>query len=166
MTIKKDAHVAKTNHVKQPNSRMCFVCGINNPIGLGLTFYELGPGEIVAEPTVSEDFQGYPGVVHGGIVACMLDEAAGRAFLVGDHNHFKLTAKLEIRYRKPVPTNQPLRLLGRVVNQRGKVAFAHAEIELPDGSIASEAEAVLVDLPDNHVDDDTLEALGWRVYPD
>ena len=145
---------------------MCFVCGIDNPIGLGLTFYELGPDEILATPTLSEDYQGYPGVVHGGIVACMLDEAAGRAVLVGDHNHFRLTAKLNIRYRKPVPTNQPLRLLGRVTDQRGKVAIAHAEITLPDGSIAAEADAVLIDLPDNQVDDDTLEALGWKVYPD
>jgi uncharacterized protein (TIGR00369 family) len=161
-----DAHMANVNHVKQPNSRMCFACGIENPIGLGLKFYEIGPGEIVAEPILSEAYQGYPGVVHGGIVACMLDEAAGRAVLVGDHNHFRLTAKLEIRFRKPVPTNQPLRLLGRVINQRGKVATAYAEITLPDGSVASEANAVLIDLPEYQVDDETLEALGWKVYPD
>ena len=166
MTIEKDKQGTNSNPIKQPNSRMCFVCGIDNPIGLGLKFYELGPGEIIAEPVLSEDYQGYPGVVHGGIVACMLDEAAGRAVLVGDHNHFRLTAKLNIRFRKPVPTNQPLRLVGRVTDQRGKVATAHAEIVLLDGSVASEADAVLVDLPDNQVDDETLEALGWRVYPD
>jgi hypothetical protein len=42
----------------------------------------------------------------------MLDEIAGRAVLVGDHEHFRLTAKLEIRYRKPVPSGELLRLRG------------------------------------------------------
>ena len=57
---------------KQPNSRMCFLCGRENPIGLKLDFYEDPErGQVRGDFTVSEDYQGYPGVVHGGIVAAV-----------------------------------------------------------------------------------------------
>jgi hypothetical protein len=54
-------------HTLQPNSRHCFVCGLENQFGLKLRFYETGPGEVTAEYTVPDQFQGYPGLVHGGI---------------------------------------------------------------------------------------------------
>lgn len=66
---------------RQPNSRHCFVCGVENPHGLHLTFKQTAPDEVTVEYTVPEHFQGYPGVVHGGIVAAMLDEVAGRAHM-------------------------------------------------------------------------------------
>ena len=74
--------------IKQPNSRYCFVCGRENPYGLKMSFYEVEPGHALAEYTVPEHYQGYPGIVHGGIVATMLDETLGRAAMVGDQNHF------------------------------------------------------------------------------
>ncbi len=52
---------------KQPNSRHCFVCGLENEYGLGLRFYEVGPDEVTATVTIPDQYQGYPGVVHGGI---------------------------------------------------------------------------------------------------
>lgn len=104
--------IEKGVHNKQPNSANCFVCGRDNVNGLGLSFYEVGPDEVAAEVVIPSHFEGYPGIVHGGIVASMLDEIAGRAVLVGDHEHFRLTAKLEIRYRKPVPSGELLRLRG------------------------------------------------------
>ena len=63
---------------KQPNSQMCFVCGMENPIGLKLAFYEDEGGRVIAHFTPREEYQGYPGVLHGGIIAALLDEAAGR----------------------------------------------------------------------------------------
>ena len=70
--------------MKQPNSNHCFVCGRNNPYGLHLKFYESSPGEVIVEYTVPEQFQGYPGVVHGGVVAAILDEVTGRTQMGGD----------------------------------------------------------------------------------
>ena len=70
----------KTKPIMQPNSRHCFVCGLENNYGLKLRFKETGPGEVTADYTVPEHFQGYPGVVHGGIVTAMLDEVTGRDF--------------------------------------------------------------------------------------
>jgi uncharacterized protein (TIGR00369 family) len=152
--------------IKQPNSKGCFVCGVENENGLGLEFFELGDGRVAAEPVLPDSFQGYPGIVHGGIVASMLDEITGRAAMINDHNHFRLTAKLEIRYRRPVPTGETIRLVGWVVEDRSRLVNAHGEIRLVDGTLAAEAEAVLADLPDAPEQDEVLEALGWKVYPD
>jgi uncharacterized protein (TIGR00369 family) len=151
---------------KQPNSRQCFVCGVENPYGLHLQFFDDGEDRVLAEYTVEERFQGYPGTVHGGIIASMLDEVLGRTLMAGDPNHFFVSAKLTVRYRKSVPIGQPLRLTGKLVRERGRTAVAQAELRLPDGSIGAEAEAILVDAPFRLTDAMDLETLGWKVYPD
>lgn len=151
---------------KQPNSRHCFVCGVENPRGLHMRFYQNGPSEVSAEVTLPEHYQGYPGVAHGGIVAAMLDEVASRAAMGAEVARFMVTASLKVRYRKPVPIGQPLRLMGRLHTRRGRIATASGELRLPDDSLAAEAEAVLADLPDRPREGTDLEALGWKVYPD
>jgi acyl-coenzyme A thioesterase PaaI-like protein len=64
--------------IKQPNSKMCFICGLENPVGLHLHIYETDPGVVETTYTAPEHFQGYPGVLHGGIVGALIDEIAGR----------------------------------------------------------------------------------------
>ncbi len=166
MAIQSDPHAAQAGTVKQPNSRNCFACGLENPYGLGLTFYELGPDLLESHYTVPEHFEGYPGVVHGGVVASMLDEMVSRAAMIGQHNRFMMTAKLEIRYRKPVPTGQGLHLQARLTRPAGRVATATAEIRLPDGTVAAEADATLAPMPAGSTDETMLNSLGWRLYPD
>jgi len=151
---------------KQPGSLHCFVCGIENPSGLHLKFYNSEPGEVVAEITVPDNFQGYPGMVHGGVIAAMLDEVAGRSQMRGDPVRFMVTAQLNIRYRKPVPVGQPLRLLGHAGEIRGKVAKASGEVYGPDGVLLADAELVLVDMPEEKLSGVNYETLGWKVYPD
>ena len=87
-------------HTFQPNSRHCFVCGIANPFGLGLRFYQTGLGEVAAEVTVPEHFQGYPGIVHGGVVAAMLDEIAGRAHSTTSAKALVITSPRWVRTRR------------------------------------------------------------------
>ena len=151
---------------KQPNSRHCFVCGLENPVGLHLAFYSTGPGEATCDYVAPEHYQGYPGVVHGGIVAAMLDEIVGRAAMEAESERFMMTARLEIRYRKPVPVGVPLRLIGRLAHRRGRATSATGQILLPDGSVGAEAEALLVDIPDLPTQQQALDELGWKVYPD
>jgi len=152
----------------QPNSLHCFVCGVENPHGLKLVFHQTGPDEVTADYTVPEHFQGYPGVVHGGIVAAMLDEVSGRAHMGDDPNRprFMFTAKLELRYRKNVPVGQPLHLVGKALVSRGRTATASGQIFGPDGTLLAEADALLVDVPGEALDPDVLETLGWKVYPE
>jgi acyl-coenzyme A thioesterase PaaI-like protein len=58
---------------KQPNSRMCFVCGIDNPIGLHLAFYTDEEGRCIARFRPKSEHQGYPGHLHGGLISTLLD---------------------------------------------------------------------------------------------
>ena len=152
--------------MKQPNSKHCFVCGRENPYGLKLKFYETAPGEVEVEYTVPEQYQGYPGVVHGGVVAAMLDEVTGRVHMGGDPPRFMFTARLDVRYRKNVPVGQPLRIIGHAGKSRERTAIATAQIFGPDGDVLAEAEAVLVNVPDEIKDQVDLDELGWKVYPD
>ena len=151
---------------KQPNSKHCFVCGVENHSGLRMAFYHDANGSVIAEVTVPEQFQGYPGTVHGGIVAAMLDEVATRAAMVEDPNDFKVTARMTLRYRKNVPTGEPLQIIGRIEREGGKASKAMAELRLPDGSLGAEVEVLMVNYPDPFVEGSELERLGWKVYPD
>jgi acyl-coenzyme A thioesterase PaaI-like protein len=151
---------------KQPNSRHCFVCGLESKVGLKLTFYDAGPDRAEAGYTVPEEYQGYPGLVHGGIMAAMLDEVIGRAAMSGDPDHFTLTARLSLRYRKPVPVAVPLRLVGKVERKKGPLTSGRGELILPDGTVGVEAEATLMDYTGAQVDARRLAELGWRVYDD
>jgi acyl-coenzyme A thioesterase PaaI-like protein len=152
--------------MKQPNSNHCFVCGRENQYGLHLKFYEFSPGEVIVDYTVPEQFQGYPGVVHGGVVAAILDEVTGRTQMGGDPPRFMFTARLDIRYRKNVPTGQPLKIIGQAGTSKERIATATGKIFGPNGDILAEAEAVLVNVPEEIVNNVDLPSLGWKVDPD
>lgn len=151
---------------KQPNSKHCFVCGLENASGLQLSFYQDEQGQVIAETVVPERFQGYPGVVHGGILASILDEVAMRAAMADDNNRFMVTARMTLRYRKQVPVGQPLKMVGRVLRASRVGSTARGEIRLPDGSVGAEVEALMVEYPAQIADSATLDELGWKVYPD
>jgi acyl-coenzyme A thioesterase PaaI-like protein len=152
--------------MKQPNSNHCFVCGRENLFGLHLEFYETTPGEVVVEYTVPEQFQGYPGVVHGGVVAAMLDEVTGRVHMGGYPPRLMFTARLDIHYRKNVPIGKPLRIVGHAGKSRERTATATGQIFGPDGELLADAEAVLVNVPEGMVDKVDLATIGWKVDPD
>lgn len=153
---------------QQPVSHNCFVCGVENPAGLRMRFYEsdTDPVEVHAEYTVPSQYQGYPGVVHGGIIATMLDEVTSRTVFRGDPPRFVVTARLSVRYRKPVPVETPLRLTGRVVADKGKIISVAGEIAGPDGALLAEAEATLVEVEPAFFGEGMLSSQDWQVYPE
>ncbi|MFZ0548625.1 MAG: PaaI family thioesterase [Candidatus Promineifilaceae bacterium] len=148
---------------RQPNSDYCFICGRKNPHGLYMTFYDDGSKTVTSIHSVPEAYQGYPGVVHGGIVAAMLDEAVGRVAMIEDHHHFMMSVKLEVKYRHPVTTETPLRIIGRIERLRGRLGKAVGEVILPDGTVAAEAAMTLADVPIEMLANADLEALGWYI---
>jgi len=154
-----------TLNQKQPGSKTCFVCGRENPVGLKLEFYTISPGKVRSDLQLPVAYEGYPGTVHGGIIAAILDECGGRAQMTSP-NRFMVTAQLNVRYRQPVPPETPLVVLGEAGDRRGRVSYAHSEIRNLKGEILAEAELVLVDIPESQLVDVDLEAMGWRVYPD
>ncbi len=152
---------------KQPNSRMCFICGLENPVGLKLKIYDVEPGVIETTFIAPEHFQGYPGVLHGGIVASILDEISGRA-LMGDPSapRFMFTGKLEVKYRKNVPIGKPLKIVGKAGKSRGKMAEGWAGIYNENGELLAEANTLLIDVPEDVLKMADTDKLGWKVYPD
>lgn len=153
---------------KLPNSKNCFACGMQNPIGLKLQMYADPdtPGGVVCYYTVPQVYEGYPGIVHGGVISTILDEAVSRAFMLADHNRFMYTARLTTKFRKHVPIGQPLRITGVAVKDRGRIAEARGAIYAADGELLAEGEALMVALPPEDLTDVNLDELGWRVYPD
>lgn len=151
----------------QPNSYYCFVCGLKNKSGLRIRFQDDGVGQVKVEAQICDQHQGYPGVAHGGIVASLMDEVMGRAMIAGYPNRLFYTAKLEIRYRKPVPLNTPLVAHGRILKDRGSSATTEGDIVLPDGTVAITGTATLFAVPEEELARMTsAQDLGWRVYND
>ena len=148
---------------KQPNSRMCFLCGVDNPIGLKLSFYE-DDGRVITHFVPQEEHQGYPGVLHGGLTCALLDEVIGRVAIA--HDLWTVTARLETRFRKPVPIGVPLTVVGEAVRVRRRTLEARGELRLPDGRVAAEAQGTYIRLPDEEIERMKEELDFWRVIPD
>ena len=151
---------------KQPNARMCYVCGRDNPAGLGMDFYDDGEGMVKSIVTPADHFQGYPGVLHGGVVAAILDEVVGRSTMSTDHHRFMMTVNMTVQYRHPVPIGQELIAVGKVVRLKGRLGKAEGQIILADGTVACEAQLTLANMPAELADEARLAALNWRVDPD
>ena len=148
---------------KQSNSEMCFVCGRGNPVGLYMEFYDDGALEVVSEYSVPAHYQGYPGIVHGGVLAAMLDEVVARVSMIGDPHHFMMSVKLAVLYRHPVPVETPLRVVGRVIRLRGRLGKAEGHIYLPDGTVACESSMTLADIPAELLSRTNRALLNWKV---
>jgi uncharacterized protein (TIGR00369 family) len=151
---------------RQPSSRNCFVCGVQNPIGLKLQFVDDGDRSVCAEVNVPDPYNGYPGVVHGGIIAAILDEVSGRALLARGHDlkNLFVTLKMEIRYRQPTPTNTLLTAVGNIVKASAARAVVHGEIRLLDGTVTAEADSIVARPPDEFAERWEPERPYWKVY--
>ena len=154
---------------RQPNSKMCFICGLENPVGLHLHIYEVEPGMVETSYRAPKHFQGYPGVLHGGIVAALLDEIAGRSHMGHDPNDSRVmfTARFEVKYRQNVPVGKALRIIGKAGRSKSKSAKAWAGIyEAETDELLAEGNARLINVPEEQFDRSRLDELGWKVYPE
>lgn len=153
---------------KQPNSRTCFLCGRQNPIGLKMSWYnDPDARQIRADLVIPDHFNGYPGIAHGGIVAAILDETAGRAILLnGDTGLLMVTMKLEVKYRRPTPTGQPITAIGWILQPGEKLARAASVIRLPNGTVTAEGEVLLAKAPADIEAGWAPERQYWKVYDD
>ncbi len=112
----------------------CFVCGPKNPNGLKLTF-EIDREKQTLKTTfvASPIFQGWDGIVHGGIISTLLDEAMAK--LVHELGFQSVTASLEIRFKKPAPILEPLQILGTISEINKRLIRAKAHVAKEDGTI-------------------------------
>jgi uncharacterized protein (TIGR00369 family) len=125
---------------QQHISKNCLVCGVENPFGLKTKFYELENKEVVAYFTPHTYHQSYPGILHGGISATILDETIGRAIMAHyGQESFGVTIELNLKYKKPVPLGVELKVVGRIINDKGRIFEGTGELILPDGEVAVSA---------------------------
>jgi acyl-coenzyme A thioesterase PaaI-like protein len=128
--------------------RRCFACGTDNPIGLRLRF-ERHDGGARAIFAPRPEHQGWGGVLHGGLVFTLLDEALAYAAL------FELgpavTADFHARLRNPGPIDETLIAFGRVKSARQRMVEATATVTTEAGLLVAEAEGkfMLIDEPPN-----------------
>jgi len=117
----------------------CFGCGTHNPIGLRLAFYRVDNQRIRAVFIPGAEHEGYARMTHGGIVSTLLDEAMSWA--VTAPGRLAVTARMEVRFRRPVPVGVPVTVDGEVTRDRGRIIEAHAEVRDTAGGLLAEASA-------------------------
>lgn len=148
---------------KHPNARECFVCGWENDMGLHARFYEVEGNELVAVFTPDPMHQGFPGRVHGGICATVLDELIGRCLQIGDPDNWAVTVELNVKYKKPVPYGVELKAVGRITKDTRLLAEGTGEIYTPEGDIAVTAKAKYMKLDITKIADEELNEDDWKV---
>jgi uncharacterized protein (TIGR00369 family) len=119
---------------------LCFACGPKNPIGLKLKFDWDGK-EVKASFTPGEYHQGWAGLVHGGIMTSLLDEAMSYAALYNGVN--SLTARMQVRFKRPLPIYEPLIVTGTVTKKTRRLVETRAELKLADGTLVAESTATM-----------------------
>lgn len=117
-------------------ARQCFICGPDNPIGLRLRFHEDGAG-IAADFVPSEAFVGYDGLVHGGVVAAVMDDAMANVW--AHRGQPAVTVRLSVKFRRPVRPGQRLRVFAvalsarRGASQRVRAVVSHGDQVVAEG---------------------------------
>ena len=139
-------------------SRMCMVCGTENAAGLHARFFELDSGELAGVFTPRDEHQGYPGRLHGGLASTILDETIGRAINIHDPEAWGVTVELTVRYRRPVPTDGPVKAIARITKDSGRIFEGTGEIVLADGAVAVEAKGRYLRLPIDAIAEGDFEA--------
>ncbi|AFM39446.1 uncharacterized protein, possibly involved in aromatic compounds catabolism [Desulfosporosinus acidiphilus SJ4] len=148
---------------KQQNSKKCLVCGLKNDLGLKASFYETDMNELIAIFNPLEEHQSYPGRLHGGIAGAILDETIGRAIMIQDDTIWGVTVELNIKYKKPIPLDEELRVVGRITKDSKRLFEGTGEILLPDGEIAATAWGKYMKMPIDKIADFNEDEQEWRI---
>lgn len=149
---------------KQPNSKMCFVCGIDNKFGLKSRFFEMENGELLGLFHPAVEHQGYPGRLHGGLAATILDETIGRAIMVRHQGDiWGVTIDFSVKYRKPVPLDTELRVVSRIIKESRRSFEGTGEILLADGTVAIQGTGRYLKVDIDSVAEMDVEGEEWFV---
>ncbi|MDE5819514.1 MAG: PaaI family thioesterase [Lachnospiraceae bacterium] len=151
---------------KQRNSKMCFICGMDNPIGLKAQFYNMEDGSVMTPFVFRKEHQSFPERVHGGLAATMIDELGLRAMWAKDQSEesFGVTMSLSVKYRKPVPYDEELLARGIVVKETPKFVTIVSEIYDRAGELLVNGEAVYIKLSPEQIVSDAVDTHDEMCY--
>ncbi len=150
---------------KQNQSRNCFVCGVENGMGLHAEFYELEDGSLAALVAAGPGHQSYPQRVHGGISTALLDETIGRAINISEPDTWGVTVELAANFRRPVPYGVPLIVTGRITENNRLLFTGVGSLILPDGEEAVTATAKYMKMTLSKIADFEAEGDFWKECP-
>ena len=123
----------------------CVVCGVDNATGFQITYTTEAPGRISALWTPTARYEGYKGLIHGGMLATVLDEAMAKA--VVSLGLEALTGDLRVRFRHLVAPGESVRITGWVVAHRGRLLNVEAAVCTLDGEERCHAWGVFAIVP-------------------
>src|SRR3954471_18178255 len=103
--------------------------------------WEVVDGAVVAQGTFGAPYEGPPGFVHGGWIACSFDEVLGIANIASGNPG--MTARLTVHYRKPTPLFRELRFRAWLDRVEGRRIMSRAEVYDGD-TLTAEAEGIFV----------------------
>jgi acyl-coenzyme A thioesterase PaaI-like protein len=121
----------------------CFCCGSENPSGLKLRFTKESDDGVSTTFEPPEDWTGWGRILHGGFQSLLLDETTSWAAYGALGERSFVTRRIALRFLRPVHVGQPLTIVGKVVEDRGRTILVHGEIRDPAGQLLTEAEAEL-----------------------
>jgi len=119
----------------QKNER-CFVCGDENPYGLKVKVIYDGKKSVFADFIADGRYGGWSNYLHGGILSMIFDELLG--WLSVYLGYDAVTARLEVRYREPVPLGSRIRFSGTLEKQTKRLLDIKTTAQLEDGSVVAE----------------------------
>lgn len=123
----------------------CYVCGTENPHGIGLTWYAKEDGSIFTEVKLIIKQQGPLGHIHGGASAAILDEIIGVAIWRAGYN--VAVVNLDTSFRQAIPVDTTVTVEARMTEKKGRKFFGTGEIYLPDGTVAVSTKGVYIEAP-------------------
>lgn len=128
-----------------PNSRDCFVCGVDNPRGLKLKFHRES-GRVFTTVALPSWSAGFRDTAHGGLVATLLDEAMSWAATCHARGP-TATAEMTVRFRQPTPLGRDLRLEAEVTKARGPLMYVEGRLRDADGALLATSAGKHMKLP-------------------
>jgi acyl-coenzyme A thioesterase PaaI-like protein len=146
---------------KQNNSAHCLVCGLKNQFSLRTKFYEIDNKVLVGVTQGLNEHQSYPGRMHGGIISALLDETIGRAVQIGAPDLWGVTGELNIRFKKPVPLSEPLKIVGKITKDSSRTFEGAGFIEDIEGNILAAGTATYIKMNADKISQDALDADNW-----
>lgn len=132
---------------RQYVNHMCVVCGRENALSIQANFYELEDGRSYCRFTARPEHASYPGRMHGGMVAAVMDEVIGRAIHIAHPEQVGVTVQFDLTYRKAAPIGVELQAVGRITKDTPRIFEGEGELLLPDGSVAVSAFGRYVKMP-------------------
>ena len=125
--------------LKLEDDQMCYVCGSKNPLGLKLRFEHPEKGLLRSTVVFSKEHQGFKEIVHGGMMAMVLDEMMVN--LAWKEGIPAVTVELNVRLKKAAKIGEKVLLEGRLERGRGKVLHARSEAKNAKGELLANATA-------------------------